>query len=188
MAVSTNINIDYIPTGGEMTEQNYSGSSSNWIGCVDLYTNGTLLRARCLNEPETGYIYTTSGRVTVPGMTGWVASGVASGTQVDFLNITDLSSAYEYSHTEVEETIGSTSTTTTFTGRNFSYTIPTGVDSIIITLIFLPKGAKMYVPNASGRASEPLKIYVGDENEESVAVTKMYVGGSNNKAIKVFEA
>ena len=188
MAVSTNINIDYIPTGGTMREHNYSGASSEWMGCVDLYVNGTLLYARCLNEPETGKIYTTSGLVTDSSLTSWTNSGVAVGTQIGFQNITDLNSSYEYTRVEVQETTGSTTTTTTFNGRNFSYTIPSGVDSIIIIFIYLPKGAKMYVPNSHNQATEPNKIYVGDSNDESVEVQKIYIGSSSDRAIKVFEA
>lgn len=187
MAVSTNINVDYIPTGGEMTEQNYSGASSGWVGSFDLWTDGTLLRAGCLNEPEAGKIYTTSGLVTDPSLVGWVATGVAVGTQVDMLNITDLNAAYEYTRTEIVETVGSTETTTTFTGRNFSYTIPSGVDRVTITLIYLPKGATMYVPNATNNASKPTRIYVPDSNNDSDKVLKMYIGNSSNRAIKVFE-
>lgn len=187
MAVSTNINVDYIPTGGEMTEQNYSGASSGWIACFDLWTNGTLLRAGCLNEPEAGKIYTTSGLVTDPSLVGWVASGVASGTQIDIQNITDLNPAYTYHRTEIVETVGSTETTITFTGRNFSYTIPTGVDRITITMISLPKGATMYVPNSTNNSAKPQKIYVGDSNDVSDKVIKMYIGSSANRSIKVFE-
>ena len=188
MAVSTNINVDYIPTGGTMVEQTYSGASSGWVGSFDLWTNGTLLRAGCLNEPEAGRIYTTSGLVTDPSLIGWVASGVASGTQVDFLNITDYHpEQYTYARTEIEETTGSTTNTLTFTGRNFSYTIPTGVDSIIITMIFLPTGAKMYVPNTSNNAAKPQKIYVGDSSDQSDGVVKMYIGSHTDRAIKVFE-
>lgn len=188
MAVSTNINVDYIPTGGTMVEQPYSGASSGWVGSFDLWTNGTLLRAGCLNEPEPGRIYTTSGLVTDSSLIGWVSSGVASGTQVDFLNITDYHpEQYTYARTEIEETTGSTTNTLIFTGRNFSYTIPTGVDSIIITMIFLPTGAKMYVPNASNNAAKPQKIYVGDSNDQSDKVVKMYIGSHTDRAIKVFE-
>lgn len=186
MAVSTNINVDYIPTGGTMVEQPYSGASSGWIGSFDLWTNGTLLRAGCLNEPEAGRIYTTSGLVTDPSLVGWVATGVASGTQVDFQNITDLNAAYEYNRTEITETVGSTETTITFTGRNFSYTIPTGVDSIIITLIFLPKGTKMLVPNNSNNTVKPQKIYV-PVSRLSKNTVKMYIGSSADRSIKVFE-
>lgn len=187
MAVSTNINVDYIPTGGTMVEQPYSGASSGWVGCFDLWTDGSLLMARCLNEPENGLIYTTSGRTTVPGMTGWVASGVASGTQVDFLNITDLNANYEYARTEITEVAGGVETRTTVTGRNFSYTIPTGVDSITITMIFLPKAARMYVPNASNNASLPVKVRVGNSSDVAEGVKKIYVGNSSNRSIKVFE-
>jgi hypothetical protein len=188
MAVSTNINVDYIPTGGTMVEQSYSGASSGWVGAFDLWTNGTLLYAGCLNEPEAGRIYTRSGLVTDPSLVGWVASGVPSGTQIDFLNIVDLNpSAYEYARTELVETVGTTETTTVYTGRNFSYTIPTGVDRITITMIFLPKGATMYVPNSVNQATQPIKIYVGDNNDESDKVEKMYIGSHTNRAIKVFE-
>lgn len=188
MAVSTNINIDYIPTGGTMVEQNYSGAASGWVGAVDLYVNGTLLYAGCLNEPEAGRIYTRSGLITNPSLTGWVASGVPSGTQVDFLNIVDIRpSVYEYNRTEIAEVVGSTTTTTVITGRNFSYTIPTGVDSITITLIYLPKGATMYVPDGSNLARKPQKVYVGDSSDQSDKVLKMYIGSSNDRSVKVFE-
>lgn len=188
MAVSTNINVDYIPTGGSMVEQPYSGASTGWVGSFDLWTNGALLMSGCLNEPEAGRIYTTSGLVTDPSLIGWVATGVAVGTQIDFLNIADYHpERYTYARTEIEETTGSTTNTLTFTGRNFSYTIPTGVDRIIITLIYLPTGAKLYVPNSTNNAVKPQKIYVGNDNDESDKVLKMYIGSHTNRAVKVFE-
>ena len=186
MAVSTNINVDYIPTGGNMVEQNYQGASSGWVGSFDLWTNGTLLQAGCLNEPEGGYCYTTSGMVTSTKFTGWVANGVASGTQVELLNITDLNSKYRYSRTEIEEKVGATTNTRVFTERNLSYTIPTGVDSITITLIYLPKVVDLYVPNSTNNSVEPQKIYVSVERESKKAV-KVYVGNHANRAIRVFE-
>ena len=187
MAVPININVGYIPTGGTMVEQTYSGASSERIGSFDLWTNGTLLCAGCLNEPKAGKIYTTSGLVTNPSLVDWATTGVASGTQVDFQNITDLSAVYEYARAEIIETIGSTETTITFTSRNFSYTIPTGVDKLTITLIFLPKSTTMYVPNTTNNAVKPLKIYIGDNTGISDGVIKMYIGSSSNRSIKVFE-
>ena len=186
MAVSVNINVNYTPTGGKRTEQPYSGEKAGWIGCFSLALDNKVIHPECLNEPEAGYVYTTSGKYSDPSIFGWNSTGLGSGRVVDITNVKDLSSKYSFRSIEVSETAGGKTTITEYTARNLHYTVPTNVTSVIVAINYLPTVGKFYVPNQTNNAVTPNKIYVPDKDEKSKQVLKMYVGDKDGKSIQIY--